>query len=53
MRRAVGCATERIQLPVLVVGGETVGGIREVKRSLESGDLHSRLKAHHIPFTAS
>lgn len=42
--KAVRVCTDRQQLPVLIVGGETVGGIREVRRAVESGELGARLR---------
>lgn len=46
--KAVHAYTDRLQLPVLIVGGETVGGIREVRRAIESGELLERLQAKGV-----
>ena len=50
MSRTVRIATERLQLPVLLVGGKAVGGLNEARAAVESGELFLLLSSLGVAF---
>jgi len=48
--RTVRITTERLQLPVLIVGGKTVGGLNEVRAAVDSGELFETLSSLGVAF---
>ena len=41
---------ERMQLPVLIVGGRSIGGLHEVRTAVESGELFQSLSSLGVSF---
>lgn len=50
MSRTVRIATERLQLPVLIVGGKAVGGLNEVRAAVDSGELFEMFSSLAVSF---
>jgi hypothetical protein len=48
--RTVRIATERLQLPVLIVGGKAVGGLNEVRAAVDSGELFEMFSSLAVSF---